>query len=102
MSKAIKKFWKLRDSGNSENEAAAACWKTYKNVHLVSYKKWTPTSGNPTTRRGPVSPHFKMTKKTGPAPKLDKKLKAKAKQCLLRDPDLSNTAIAQRLETAKK
>ena len=102
MRKAIKKFWKLRDNGSSENEAAAACWETYKNVHLVPYTVWKPTQGNATERRGPVPPHFKMTKKTGPSPKVDQKLTAKAKQFLLRDPELSNVAIAQKLETAKK
>ena len=101
LSKAIKMFWRLRDSGKSENEAAAACWISYNGYHLVPYEKWKPTKGNPKERRGPVPPSFKMTKKPGPKPKIDKKLKAAAKQLLLRDPDLSNTAIAQKLQTQK-
>ena len=101
--KAIKKFWYLRDSeGLSENEAAAQCWKSYPHVHLVKYSKWTPTKDNATERRGPVPPEFRMTKKPGPKPKLDTKMRAAAKQYLLRDPDLSNTSIAQKLETKRR
>ena len=86
----------------SQNEAAGACWKTYKGYHLVPYSKWSPTEGNSTERRGPIPPPFKMTAKTGPKPKMDKKTKARAKQYLLRDPDLNNAAIAQKLQTARK
>jgi len=101
--KAIKKFWKLRDADAlSENEAAARCWETYKGVHLVKYSKWCSTKGNATERRGPVPPPFKMNRKPGPKPKIDKKMKAVAKQHILRDPDLSNVAIAQRLETKRR
>ena len=101
--KAIKKFWHLRDpEGLSENEAAAECWKTYPCVHLVKYSKWTPSKGNATERRGPTPPEFRMTKKPGPKPKLDTEMRAAAKQYLLRDPDLSNTAIAQKLETKRR
>ena len=97
---AIKKFWHLRDEkGFSESQAAAQCWENYPNIHLVPYEKWKPTKGNASDRRGPVSPHYKMTKKTGPKPKMTKKMRAEAKQHLLRDPDLNNAAIAQRLET---
>ena len=85
----------------TEREAADACWKTYPGIHLVKYDVWNPTKGNQTERRGPVPPHFKMTKKTGPKPKLNKKDRARAKQYLDRDPDLSNTALAQKIETAK-
>ena len=103
LSKAIKKFWHLRDiEGMTENQAAAECWKSYKGYHLVPYSKWHPTKGNPTERRGPVPPAFKMTKKPGPKPKLDKTQRARAKQFLKRDPDLSNTALAQKLQTAQK
>ena len=101
MRKAIKKFWRLRDNGLSETEAAAECWKSYKGYHLLPYEQWHPTKGNPKERRGPIPPPFKMNAKPGPKPKIDKELKAMAKQLLLRDPDLSNTALAQKLETAK-
>jgi len=102
MRRAIKKFWHLRDvDGMTEREAAEECWKSYKGVHLVKYKSWKPTKGNQTERRGPVPPPFKMTRKTGPKPKLDKKDRARAKQYLDRDPDLSNTSLAQKMETSK-
>ena len=102
LSKVIKKFWNLQDGGESELSAAESGWKSYKGIHLVPYKKWQPTKGNAKERRGPVPPPFKMLRKPGPAPKIDKPLTAKAKQLLLRNPDLSNASIAQRLETAKK
>ena len=102
MRQAIKKYWKHRDQGMTSDEAAAACWKSYRGCHLVPYNIWSPTKGNPTARRGPTPPHFKMTKKPGPQPKLDKKAKARAKQYLLRDPDLSNAGIAQKVETTEK
>ena len=74
MRRAIKKFWHLRDvDGMTEREAAEECWKAYKGLHLVKHKIWKPTKGNQTERRGPVPPPFKMTRKTGPKPKLDKK-----------------------------
>ena len=101
--KAIKMFWRLRDSeGLSENQAAAQCWESYPRVHLVEYSKWKPTKGNATERRGPVPPPFRMTKKPGPKPKLDTKMRSAAEQFLLRDPDLSNTTIAQKLETKRR
>ena len=102
MRRVIKKFWHLRDvEGMSEREAAEVCWKSYKRILLVQYDNWQPTKGNQTERRGPVPPPFKMTRKTGPKPKLDKKDRARAKQYLDRDPDLSNTALAQKIETSK-
>ena len=100
--RAIKTYWSLRDvEGMTEREAADACWKSYPGYHLVKYDVWNPTKGNQTERRGPMPPHFKMTKKTGPKPKLNKKDRARAKQYLDRDPDLSNAALAQKVETAK-
>ena len=39
MSKAIKKFWSLRDTGLSENEAASECWESYRNIHIVPYAR---------------------------------------------------------------
>ena len=102
MRKAIKKFWHLRDvDGKNERQAAEECSKSYRGVHLVDYKTWKPTKGNQIERRGPIPPHFKMTRKKGPKPKLDKKDRARAKQYLERDPDLSNTALAQKIETCK-
>ena len=100
MSKAIRKFWQHRDvDGLTTNQAAAKCWESYKGIHLVDYQKWTPTKGNPDNRRGPVPAPFKMTKKTGPKPKLSTIEVASAKQDVLRHTSLSNTALAQRLET---
>jgi len=95
---ATKKYWDLRDQHKmNSDEAAAKCWETYPNIHLVPYKKWTSTKGNPTDRRGPVPPPHKMTKKTGPKPKMNKNMTATAKQMLLRHPKASNSSIAQNL-----
>ena len=100
LSKAIRKFWHHRDvDGLTTEQAAAKCWEVYKGIHLVDYQKWTPTKGNPDSRRGPVPAPFKMTKKTGPKPKLSSVEIASAKQDVLRHTTLSNSALAQRLET---
>ena len=99
LSFAIKKFWDLQDNQNkSSDEAAAEVWKTYPRIHLVPYSNWTPTRGNPTSRRGPIPPPHKMTKKRGPKPKMDVKRTAAAKQKLLRHPKASNTALAQQMK----
>ena len=102
MSKAIKKFWLLRDSGMSENEAAAECWSSYKSVHVVDYKKWSSTSGNPGSRRGVKPLPFKMTQKTGPAPKMSNYEKKFAKSVLDRNPKMNNEGIAKRVEENSK
>ena len=95
--KAIKKFWFLRDQGNSENEAAAACWKAYKGVHLVDYKEWTPTKGNPGARRGPVTPHFRRNRKRGRKLKVTPVELKFAKQKLRRQPRINNATLAQHI-----
>ena len=96
---AIKKFWYLVDVKNfTVDESASACWDSYPNIHLVPYKKWSPTKGNPTDRRGPVPPPFKMTRKPGPKPKMNQKLTEIAKQSILRRPKASNPSVAQHLQ----
>ena len=99
--KALKKFHSLRQTGLSENEAASQCWKSYHGFHLVEYKKWQPTKGNPGARRGPAPPPFKMTQKTGPSPKLSNEEVSYAKQILKRHPKLSNKSIAHRIDTRR-
>ena len=88
------RFQKMKLPLNVGNPIHTSIWSSTRNGRQLKAMQLSGAAPSP--------PEFRMTKKPGPKPKLDTKMRAAAKQYLLRDPDLSNTSIAQKLETKRQ
>ena len=74
-----------------------AAYDKYSDIQLVSKKSWSPTTGNPGSRRGPTEPKFQRKQKTGPKSKFSE---GTLKDCFRyadRNPDDTLEEIADHL-----